>query len=162
LRVEAAYQALTFVVVAEAKGTQVTPQLAIDTGCADQWKDMPAIVSSESDEPAPPGERWFDKGVTRVCLYETEYIEGNDTEGGHLQSGAVVPEAQSDRLADAFEESPPPLPCDEQHTGFAVIHGDLNQELYLGLDGCRRILAGSRWRQGDSDLVATVKRLAGG
>jgi hypothetical protein len=155
----AALQSLPYQTVAVRRIHLVQSQQAIDTGCADEWKDVVAI-EAEGARPGGPGpvlDRRSDRLV--VCTYRSSG-EAKLPEGV-LSGGREIRGEQVAELLAALDAAGPALPCSRHHSAFAVLRpadgGEAYVEAYVEMDGCRRVLAPDRTlRQADSHLVDLI------
>jgi hypothetical protein len=151
----AALQSLPYQTVAERRIRPVQSQQAIDTGCADGWKDV-LVIEAEEARPGGPGpvfDRRFDRLV--VCTYRS--AGGKQLPGGVLSGGKEVRGEQLAELLAALEGVGPALSCRRQHSAFAVLRPGDGGEAYVELDGCRRVLAPDRTlRQANAQLIGLL------
>ena len=139
--VAAAHGTVRWAEVASRPLRQITPQAALDSGCASGWKDMAAVSDS-----AAAGRRGRGSlrtvgtaGHVRACTYRI--TERGETPFGSFESGGRLEGAAWQVVLRALEAAPPaPIGCRVLGQRFIVLSADAGEPLYVELDGCRRVL----------------------
>ncbi|MFL6123417.1 hypothetical protein [Actinophytocola sp.] len=125
---------LTYRTVTETRVRPVESQLSVDTGCAEYWKDLIAILGPTA-EPSPAQPRRSVQGSDiHVCVYRA------DGDTGQLESGSWVTGRDASALRTTMEAAGPAARCDKPHTRFAVLlDSSANSGMpAVELDGCFR------------------------
>ena len=157
-RVRAAYDELSFEPVAYWRVQPVRSAFAGVTGCEDGWKDIIAIDVADGVERKDRSPAVRTPGITRVCVYETNPA---DPIAGVLLTGRALAAGESDALRSRLDGHPPVTPCERPHTRFAVVR-TATDEVYVELDGCRRLMSGAGWSQPSQDVVDAVSAVGAG
>jgi hypothetical protein len=120
---------------------------AAAAGCTQQWSDMVAVETAPGSGRAAPG-HGLDTlpAQVRLCVYRVPTAEqGNGKPAGDFEHGGPLPAARRAQIGQALAAAPPAAACTTNASRFAVllpVAGN-NGEVYIELDGCRRILAHS-------------------
>jgi hypothetical protein len=148
----AALQSLPYQTVAERRIRQVQSQQAIDTGCADEWKDVLVLEAGQA-RPGGPGPV-FDQRIDRLVVCTYRNAGGEQPPAGVLSGGREARGEQLAELLAALEGAGPARSCRRQHSAFALLRPVGGGEAYVELDGCRRVLApDGTLRQADAQLI---------
>ncbi len=144
----AAYQGLTTVVLSTTRLTQVTSQLATDSGCSDSYKDMLSIEESSGGPPQTAAQPQPVTSGTRVCFYRVAPDEQGDRVG-HLTSTELLTQEQTDAINAALRVAVVDRTCGRHtHTHFALLSTAGGGTL-VALDGCAVQQDQGWWRAGD-------------
>jgi hypothetical protein len=145
---EAAYQALQTVEISATRLRQTTTQLAIDSNCSDQYKDMLSIEAEMGDPGQSAAHPQPISNPSRMCVYSVRPDQG-DLPVGQLTSSRAFTPAQVDAINAALANAVVDDSCSRQgHRLFAVIDGGRGQTV-VALDGCAVQQDGGWWRAGD-------------
>jgi hypothetical protein len=136
---------------------------AAAAGCPQQWADMVWVTGGwgASDQPAvvPPG---FDGPVrVRFCVYQVPAEQQRTGKpAGDFVAGRYLSDEQWAGAGREIEAAAPAGSCTTPANRFAVLH-PAGGELYVELDGCRRLLAQTAGgeqtlRQASPALLATL------
>ena len=144
IEVREALQGLRLTATSARPPAQSESSEAAAAGCSRQWADMIWVTGGwggTSGEAAviPPG---LDGPVqARLCVYRVP-VEQQRTgkPAGEFVSGRYLSDAQWARVRRGFESAASAPPCTTPAGRFAVVHIGAG-ELYVELDGCRRLLA---------------------
>jgi hypothetical protein len=137
-----AYDALTTVVVSEARGQQQSTERSVASGCSDQYKDMVELIAtdqaplstSQAPRPITPG--------TQVCIYR---VDADDVVGQLIASPTLTAE-QIDRINTLLPGVTPGRGCSIlDHSRFALLEGGGSTTL-IALDGCALMQDSTVWR----------------
>jgi hypothetical protein len=145
-----AFAALGTVDVTAVKVRRTTSELALSTGCSDQYKDMLAIEGQTGDPkqvervPHPVG------AGAELCVYRVT----RDAQGfrlGQLSAGRRLTPAQLDQINQALTAATVDPSCTRsQHTGFALLQGGRGgSDTLVAVDGCAVQQDGGWWRAPD-------------
>ncbi len=149
----AAFDALALDVVREDRVVQVSSQLALDSGCAQQWKDMLRVEASMDAAPPATGSRPtpMPAGPARACVYEVDPASLGEVPDGDLVGARTLDARQVQAWDDALAAAHPDAACArDDHHRFAVIMPVVGgDETYVALDGCAVQQGSAWWRAGD-------------
>ena len=148
--VATALQALPFRTMSTTPIRLLLSQAALDTGCAQQWKDQLSISGMpiragqpELPWPTPPS-------TIRVCEYQRQGGTANFPVG-EFQFGHVITGSAATELAQALAQTAPAVSCTAPNTHFAILFGQTSSTVFVELDGCLRM-------QGPSGTASQVPR----
>lgn len=142
----AAYDALVTVVEERRPVAQVRSQLAVDTGCAQEWKDVLAIEAADS-HPVPTVAPTSLSGTVRACGYD---VVGDWV--GRLSAGRILSPDELKSVNAALAQARPDADCRRDgHRRFVVLLPVDGEPTYVALDGCA-VAQGSAWWRADDAL----------
>ncbi|WP_147431865.1 hypothetical protein [Motilibacter peucedani] len=144
-----AYQHLRLRKVRAVWERQISSQRALDSGCAEQWKNM---IMVERDRPAATAAPLDPLGEQRVCIYRDV---APDSGGGDPELTAAGPSSRRDiaTLVQRLHAGAPT--CSAAVHTYAVL-GEMQADVYLALDGCR---GRALWDSGSGMLDPSGLRL---
>ncbi len=133
------------------------------SGCVQQWADMVAVVASDPVKPSP---RMIEPpaSAVRLCVYAVPASEqGSVKPAGTFERGGPLPEPRWSQLRTLIVASAAaPAPCTAHASRFALLITDPpTGEIYVELDGCRRLLqtppqGGASLRQASTELITAL------
>jgi hypothetical protein len=147
-----AYAALRLTRVSASVVRELESAGAAASGCAQDWKNMVA-VEAPTARPGPGADVRGDE--IRVCVYRVGPDHGEFVEGELLRAGE-----RRTAIGRALAAAGPAGACAKGASRFAVLrptktNGD---EVYVELDGCRRILLPGRvLAQADPPLIQLIE-----
>jgi hypothetical protein len=127
--------------VASRRLRQITPQGALDSGCAADWKDMPAIEGA--DAAARHGRGTLDTMAKATSVHACTYriTERGDVPVGSFEAGRTLDAAAWQAVLQTLESAPAASDgCTIPGQRFTVLSDAASRSLYVELDGCRRVL----------------------
>lgn len=136
-----AYGAVRWGSVTSRPVAQVAPQEALDSGCETAVKDMAAIDAGDASREHPAGRlgTLVDATSVKACTYTV--VDRSETPTGSFVSGRTIDGKAWQTVRRALEAAPPaPRACAGLGQRFTVLSADPGGEVYLELDGCRRVL----------------------
>ncbi|MET8153590.1 hypothetical protein ACIBSW_06245 [Actinoplanes sp. NPDC049668] len=126
------------------------------TGCGDEWADMVWVTGADgAARPAVDlADLPFDGALVNVCVYRVPADErGGDKPRGEIVSRELLPEGRWPVVKRRIKAAGPVRACDTPASRFALL---MPGEIYVELDGCRRVLArgtgSDALRQAPADL----------
>jgi hypothetical protein len=152
--VRAALDALPFHTLSEKQVNQVQSQESVDSGCAQQWKDMLRIDLGRARPAAATGPLWPEPvSSIRVCVYGSDQASGGKLAGTRTVTGSAAT-----ALAGALGGAGAAASCPADHTRFAVLTAAGTGSWAIAeLDGCLRLLRpDGTLGQLDRDVVAKL------
>jgi hypothetical protein len=128
--------------VTSRKVGEITSSAAAAADCSQSWADMIAARSRMGTTPAPLGATVPAAGDrVRLCVYRVpESEQGSGKPGGQFVDGAVLPARRWAAIRRALPTGSPAAPCAVPASRFATLSTGGGDELYVELDGCRRVL----------------------
>jgi hypothetical protein len=160
IEVRDALEKLETTTVATTVLAEIESSAAAKAGCSQSWGEMVGISAAERRE---------DKGAfdpptagMRLCLYTVPASEqGTGKPAGAFERGGVLTDQAWTDLRRRMLAAGPIVPCTTHAGRFAVFRpAGGGGEVYLELDGCRRLMfdgpAGSVFRQADATLADLV------
>lgn len=119
---------------------------AVAAGCAQSWADMVWVETTQSSR--PPASRPIDPfpadAAVRLCVYRVPRDQqGSGKPAGDFEHGLVLTAEVSATVADALRAAGPAGSCSTPASRFALLRraDNVGGEIYVELDGCRRILS---------------------
>ena len=142
-----AYDALVTIVEKRQPIRRVTSQLALDTGCAQEWKDVLAI-EADLRRPVPTAAPTPLPAPVRACIYE---VVGDGA--GRLTAGRTLSPDEQDAVNAALAQARADSDCrrDGHHRFAVLLPADQSEPTYVALDGCA-VAQGSAWWQASDTL----------
>ncbi|HLT09589.1 MAG TPA: hypothetical protein VK028_02125 [Micromonosporaceae bacterium] len=141
---------------------------SVAAGCAQGWADMVWVETTQ------PGRTWASQPIDpfpadatiRLCVYRVPADQqGTGKPGGDFEHGRVLAAADRAAVADALRAAGPAGSCSRPASRFALLRriDNVGGEVYIELDGCRRILSYSHedppaLGQADAALVELLGR----
>lgn len=150
-----AVEALPTKVVSETKLRQTESQVALDTECSQDWKDMLRVEAADNGpEPAipfPPNPPALSGDRTwRVCAYAAEQPEG-DVPIGTLLSGRKLTADEVEQVNAALARATyDPTCARDDHTRFVLLTDGRGEPYLVALDGCAVQQGIGWWRAPES------------
>ncbi len=151
-----AYNDLGLRVIGSAWQGQVSSQRALDTGCAQQWKNMLWV---ERDRSAAAGSARLATGPQRLCVYRDDAPSSGGGNPSLVTAGALTAQESKALLAHLH----PAAGCRSASGRYVVLGeglpGESNGEVvYLSLDACR---GKALWDSGTGELDPVGVQLLG-
>src|SRR5215212_2363688 len=117
---------------------QVVSQAAIDSGCVDRIKQMAAIEGPRARSAGTLGDLTRVRSVN-ACTYAID--DRSATPTGAFEAGRTITGPAWQDVRGALESAPPATRgCSTLGQRFAVLTADPGGNVYVELDGCRRVL----------------------
>ena len=160
--VREAFDALTFETVRSRKVGEITSPGAAAAGCAERWADMVAVQSRGGGTAAPPADYAPPADApVKACVYRVPPGERGSTKpAGDFTAGGALNAREWAAIRRALPSGTPARPCTAPSDRFAVLSTGGAGEVYVELDGCRRVLnsTGGGLLQGTPALTAALDR----
>jgi hypothetical protein len=162
IEVRQAVQQLRLTRVSSRVIQEIVSAEANAAGCSQGWANIVAMEAGDAQpgsgrDPFPAGKR------IRLCVYRVppDQMDSNKPAGDFRHGGLLSPTRQA-AIEKAITSAPPAVPCARPATTFALLvpADQKGDEIYVELDGCRRILlrgGGLVLAQGDAALVALLQ-----
>jgi hypothetical protein len=164
--VREAFDALTFETVSSRKVGEITSSGAAAADCSQRWADMVDVQSRFGGTAAPPaGYAPPADAPVRACVYRVPPGErGSAKPAGDFTAGGALTAGEWAAIRRALPSGTPAKPCDTPADRFAVLSTGGAGEVYVELDGCRRVLSstGGGLLQGTPALTAALDRAVAG
>jgi hypothetical protein len=161
IEVREAIAALPLTTVTRRKVGEVTSSAAAAAGCEQRWADMIAVEAGDgSTAPPPAGYAPAPDAEVRVCVYRVPPAERDSGKpAGEFVAGGPLTSAEWAAVRRALPSGTPAARCGTPANRFAVLAG----EVYVELDGCRRVLSagGGGLLQGTAELTRALERAVG-
>jgi hypothetical protein len=141
--VDAAMDKLRWTRVATRVLQEIESAEAAASGCSQVSTDMVWFTGLfPPSRQAVPGPLADDAAVVRLCLYEVPASEqGSEKPQSGFVSGGVLPPGRWAAVKRELQASRPAAPCTTPASRFALLAGHPQGDIFVELDGCRRLLA---------------------
>jgi len=119
---------------------------AVAAGCTEHWGDMVAVETYAGGRAAAGHGRDTLPPEVRLCVYRVPAGEqGTAKPAGTFEHGGLLPAQRRAEIGRALAAALPASDCAKHASRFAILMpiGTNNGEVYVELDGCRRILVPS-------------------
>jgi hypothetical protein len=162
IEVRDALAGLKLTTVTSRKVGEITSAAAAAAGCVQRWADMVSVEArDERTAPPPTGYAPAPDAAVRVCVYRVPPAEQSSGKpGGDFVAGGPLTPAEWAAIRTALPSGTPAARCDTPANRFAVLSVSAPGEVYVELDGCRRVLIADRGGllQGTPELVGLLER----
>jgi len=161
-RFSEAFAALHLTTVATRQIAKATAAAAAAAGCELTWADMIAVVA-QSAPPTSVITYGLPSGLpVRLCVYGVPPGEqGSTRPGGVFVTGAGLALEQWASISSLLPEDAPAKPCTIPAGRFALVRLGENEDIYVELDGCHRLLSrasGNILSQASGPLIAALEK----
>ncbi|GIF23972.1 hypothetical protein BJ973_004586 [Actinoplanes tereljensis] len=158
-----AFAALHLKTVATRKISKATAAAAAAAHCELTWADMIA-VAARSTPPTSIITYGLPSGLpVRLCVYDVPADEqGSTRPGGVFATGTVLTVEEWGPIASLLPEDAPAKPCARPAGRFALVQLGENEDIYVELNGCHRLLSqasGNILSQASSALITELEKV---
>ena len=158
-----AFAALRLKTVATRKIGKATAAAAAAAGCELTWADM-IEVAARSAPPTASITYGLPSGLpVRLCVYGVPPGErGSARPGGVFVTSTGLTLEQWASISSLLPENAPAKPCTIPAGRFALVRLGENEDIYVELDGCHRLLSragGNILSQASGPLIAALEKV---